>query len=120
MPGPGSQSAEDDWKSAALLAAAPESFHLGPGVRRDERGVWGLATERRNLASQMNGDLHEGVVEGASRAHAGLDSTGFRPKGIVLTNRPQAPATNTTNESLTACARFANQINHFSSEIIHH
>jgi hypothetical protein len=79
-----------------------------------------LATERRNRASQMNGDLYEVAVAGASRAPAGLDFTGFRPKGIVLTNRPQAPATNTTNESQTACARFANQINHFSSEIIHH
>jgi hypothetical protein len=44
----------------------------------------------------------------------------FEPKGIVLTNRPQAPATNVPNESLTACTRFANQINHFSNEIIHH
>ena len=44
----------------------------------------------------------------------------FGPKGIVLTNHPQAPATNATNESLSACTRFANQINHFLSEIIHH
>jgi hypothetical protein len=68
----------------------------------------------------MNGDLYEAAAERMARTLATLDFLRFRPKGIILTNDPQPPAANATNESLTACARFANQINHFSSEIIHH
>ena len=79
-----------------------------------------LATERRNLALQVNAEGAFREVGALTRPLAGRGFTPFGPKGIVLTNHPQAPATNVPNESLTACTRFANQINHFSSEIIHH
>ena len=31
--------ADADWRGPARLAPASSSFHLGPGLRRDERGV---------------------------------------------------------------------------------
>src|SRR6478752_6343957 len=37
MPGPRSHSGLVDWKGAAQLASASKPFHLGPGIRRDER-----------------------------------------------------------------------------------
>jgi len=60
------------------------------------------------------------VVGALTKPFTGPGFPAFGAKGIILTNRPQPPATKWTNESLAACARFTNQINHFSSEIIHH
>jgi hypothetical protein len=79
-----------------------------------------LATERRNVASQVNGKGGSRVGGALTKPFTGRGFHPFGPKGIVLTNDPQAPATNVPNDSLTACTRFANQINHFSNEIIHH
>ena len=68
----------------------------------------------------MNGDGWDAGSGPLTYPFTGLEFRAFGAKGIVLTNDPQPPATNVPNESLTACTRFANQINHFSSEIIHH
>jgi hypothetical protein len=74
-----------------------------------------LATERRNLASQMNGGRRKRAKVEQSALYKPGNPGLSGPKGIVLTDCPQAPATNVPNESLTACTRFANQINHFST-----
>jgi hypothetical protein len=79
-----------------------------------------LATERRNLALHVNGEAPKTGAGGAIRPFTTPGFRAFRPKGIVLTRCPQAPATFAPNESLTACTRFANQINHFSNGNIHH
>ena len=107
-------------KRAATRRRGRFRIALDAGPRTPGQGSKALATERRNLALQVNAERVFRGVGALTRPFTGRGFTSFGPKGIVLTNHPQAPATNVPNESLTACTRFANQINHFSSEIIHH
>ncbi len=45
MPGHRLLSGVADWKGSEFLASAPKPFHLGPGVRRDERISWRMCRE---------------------------------------------------------------------------
>jgi hypothetical protein len=105
---------------AATGRRGPFEATLADGREGGGQGCKRLATERRNLALQVNAERCSEAWRALTKSFTGREFRAFGAKGIVLTNDPQAPATNVPNESLTACTRFANQINHFSSEIIHH